>query len=210
MDSFELPNIDFRSLKNNSHPEDPTFSQFTRTGRTAFNHFLAHHGELLGVAAMLLLFILPFSTFQNHSVVHEGIRVKGNDKVILYRERQGQVSQIASFEQSLRLENGDRVRVEVLAAAPRKAFYFISSTAQSRVLTAVEDIFSEQLTLAPGDRAIFPGSIELVGENEGETLNVILCEKAQDLAQLSEIISKYSPNGMVTPKGCLLKAIRLR
>jgi hypothetical protein len=210
MDGIDLPNLDFRSVARNSEKKKLPLVRLLDASRSFINNLFSEHTELLGVAAMLLLFILPLSTMKSASEVTEVIRAKGGDKITIYKERQGTVSQIARFEQSLALENGDRIRIEVLAGAERHAFYFISSASKMQVLSSVQEIQAEGISLKAGDRAIFPGSVELIGVNEGETLNVLLCDSPLSGAQLSEMISEYPQNGVVTPKSCLLKTIRLR
>jgi hypothetical protein len=210
MDRFDLPSLDFRSVAKTSAKKDQQFMRLITASRELIDNLFSQHGELLGVAAMLLLFILPFSTFQNDSLNSNAIRAKGGDKITIYKERNGQVTQIATFDQSLALENGDRIRIEVLAGAARHVFYYISSFSKREVLSPVNDIQAEGMLLKAGDRAIFPGSVELVGVNEGETLNILLCNEALNAAQLSEMINEYTLGGTVKPKSCLLKTIRLR
>ncbi len=209
MDSFELPSLDFRSATKSVERDLNPIARLLITGRQLVDQLFSQHSELLGVAAMLLLFILPLSTFKKESTVLDSIRAKGSDKVVLYRERSGEISQIGTFENSLALTNGDRIRVEVLAATQKHAFYFISNS-QQKVLTPVEGMFSERMLLKSGDRAIFPGSIELIGENEGESLHVLLCDEGLGATQLTEITSEYMMKGRTVAKGCLLKTIRLR
>jgi len=210
MDLLKLPNLDLSAVATNSAQNVAFFNRAVNSCQDFYDKFFVSNAEFLGVAAMLLLFIIPFSTFRNDAVLKEEIRAKGSDRITIYRERNAQVVQITTFDQPLALLNGDRIRVEVLTSTEKTAYYFISSGLHGRVLTGVDEMLGERMAMAPGERAIFPGSIELIGENEGETLNVVLCSAPLESSQASEIIDEYLLIPVRIPKGCLLKTIRLR
>lgn len=170
---------------------------------------LVGNSGLIGAAAMVLLVLLPVATMRKSVESGSGrLRIKGSDKVSLYLERHGTVSQFISGS---KLSNGDRLRTEILVGgADRQIFQFVSN-ADHRVLTSLSDVLTDRLALSSGDRGVFPGSIELVGANEGEILNVLICDRSVGSWQVSEFVKEYPVDGgKIAPKGCLLQAFELR
>lgn len=128
-------------------------------------------GGMLGVFAALVLFVLRFDLPWSGSPSSDTLRVKGESKIWVYWERQGEVLQL---EPGAALQNGDRIRAEVLAA--EDVVGYLAVRGESGVLLGrPEQVLESKLSLKAGDKATFSGSVKLVGEDEGEKLLVILC-----------------------------------
>jgi hypothetical protein len=175
-----------------------------------FDWLVRDHGSWLGVAAMMFLVMIPALTMrpaERHPVLPDTVRAKGGEKIVLYVERNGVVTLHAA---GAALQNGDRLRTEIIAGSERVAYQFVTN-ADRQVLSTVADLLNERIYIRSGEKGIFPGSIELVGRSEGETLNVLLCEGQVPTAAVIEFIKEYQADGEgVAPKGCLLKSIGLR
>lgn len=209
LSAIELPELHLLSdpseLRTHEGRSNGSFMQWIRS---LIDKLLVGHAGLIGAGVMVFLVLLPMATMQRGQEPLLGFRVKGGDKVSLFRERQGSVS---LFTVGSKLENGDRLRTEVMVAgADRLVFQFVSN-GDHRVLSSLSDILQDQLALSAGDPGVFPGSIELVGANEGETLNILICSKAVGAWQVAEFVKEYPVNGgKIAPKGCILKAYELR
>lgn len=177
---------------------------------SAIDRFLRDHGSWLGAAAMVFLVLLPALTMRTADRSHvlpDTVRVKGGEKVVLYVERNGVVTPYAGGST---LQNGDRLRTEIITGGERVAYQFVTN-ADRQVLSPVADVLDERIYVRAGEKGVFPGSIELVGRSEGETLHVLLCGGQVPTAAVIEFIKEYPADGEgVAPKGCLLKSIGLR
>lgn len=128
-------------------------------------------GALIGAFAALLLFVyrgdLPWSS----EVSNDRLRVKGESKIWVYWERQGEVRQL---EPGTSLKNGDRVRAEVLAAEDVVGYLAVRGE-NGALLWEPSQVRDGSLRLKAGQKGTFSGSVKLVGEDEGEKLLVVIC-----------------------------------
>lgn len=125
----------------------------------------------LALAAALLTFLLVRDDLLPHPLSDATIRAKGDSKVWVYWERGGTVS---PWTPETRLANGDRVRVELLAGEDVLAWLaVVDRTGQ----LLGEPNAWQPLSLASGEQAAFPGSVKLVGQDDGETLEVWTCPR---------------------------------
>jgi hypothetical protein len=99
------------------------------------------------------------------------VRVKGAGHVQVFYEQDGQVSPL---KEGAVLREGARVKAEVQAAGPARAFWGVASR-DGRLLTDAAWIWQAKLDLGEGEKRYFSGSLALEGASEGETLGVVLC-----------------------------------
>src|SRR5690606_35872911 len=109
------------------------------------------------VAAVALL-VFASRHLLNDAVGDGKLRVKGESKVWVYWERQGEVRQL---EPGVALQNGDRVRVEVLAAEDVTGYLAVRSS-EGVLLGAPAQIRENAIKLKAGEKSTFSGSIKLV------------------------------------------------
>jgi hypothetical protein len=138
----------------------------------------------------------------------DGLRVKGQTKVWIYWERDGQV---APWAEGTPLMNGDRIRIEVQAAEGLVAYHGVISE-NGRLLSEPQSILDNPLRLAPGAKASFEGSIKLVGANEGETLLVLLCRQALEAEKAAALFPAAGAdvNLPALPADCATERFKLR
>jgi hypothetical protein len=120
---------------------------------------------VLAAAAVALILFKPWSAED------PGWRVKGAGHVEVYADVGGNVIKL---ERGATLPNGAKVRAQVTAAADIVAFSGIVN-ARRELLSDPASVWSGRLTLKPGDKAFFAGSVELVGADEGEAAVVVSC-----------------------------------
>lgn len=133
-----------------------------------------------------------------------GLRAKGETKVWIYWERDGQS---APWSPGTALASGDRVRAEVLAADAGAAYWTVLGR-DGNVLFSPEETRKSVLDLAAGERAAFAGSVKLVGAAEDERLVVIVCRSG-------EAVPAFPPAGTALdtaalPRGCGIETFPLR
>lgn len=138
---------------------------------------------------------------------NDRLRPKGESKVWVYWERHGDVQLL---ESGTALENGDRVRAEVLATEDLVGYLAVQN-GNGLLLGDAAQIKDSVLRLKTGEKATFSGSIKLVGANEDERLLVILCSASSELI-LSEVFpgAGQEVNLNALPEGCGSQEFALR
>ena len=129
---------------------------------------------LLALAATLALLVVSYRLLSPGVVPGDGLRVKGASKVWVYWEREGQVE---PWDEDSSLQNGDRVRAEVLAGNDAMAYLAVVS-GEAILLSDPAQVVDDSMLLKAGERKSFPGSFKLVGADEKERLIVIICQSA--------------------------------
>lgn len=136
------------------------------------------------------------------------LRFKGESKVWMYFERSGVAGRVTP---DTVLQNGDRVRAEILAADDGVAYLAIMNQA-GELLSPPDLVLGRALVLEAGRTKAFEGSIELVGANEGETVVVMICREPLDQALLKEYVARKNEplvrNNL--PGACAVETIKLR
>lgn len=142
-----------------------------------------------------------------------GWRTKGGRVPIqIYFERSGTV---AKFVEGSKLQNGDRIRIEVAADRDLVAFLAITNRAGS-IISDLNEATTQPLRLRAGEQQMFTGSLELVGLPEGETVAVLLCPLRVILPHAADELSKqlrqaFSGQFETTAfASCQLQTVRLR
>lgn len=170
-------------------------------------------------ASILLLLVGPkmLQPFFSGSLgnLQEGrnsvLYTKGQSQVFVHGEHQGVIAQLGPVAQ---LENGDRVRAEVLAAEDLLAFISIFDQHGQQILNrwTVENAV---LVLRAGEQKAFPGSVKLVGDDDGEVLSVWTCprrnfakDQSSETAVTAYVIATLLDHGK--PQGCDEHQVALR
>jgi len=122
------------------------------------------------VPAMAVVFIV--ATFTPEEPARE-LQIKGGHAVRLFWERSGEVKPLGS---DTLLQNGDRVRAVVHSASAVNAYLAIMNN-EGRLLSTSQSVVDSRLALDAGEKGTFPGSLKLVGTDEGEIVRIILCDK---------------------------------
>ncbi len=140
---------------------------------------------LVALAATLALLVVSYRLLSPGVVPDDGLRIKGASKVWVYWERDGQVEPWS--EDSL-LQNGDRVRAEVLAGNDAVAYLAVVS-GDAILLSDPAQVTDGSMRLKAGERKSFAGSFKLVGADEKERLIVIICQAANGATpELSDVL----------------------
>lgn len=138
---------------------------------------------------VLLAASLAVILYRNRDTDDGGFRVKGGASVALYFEQDGQVQQ---WKAGTTLKEGAKIRAEVVAGKPTLAFWGVTAKG-GRLLSEPHWILENRLLLAAGEKKFFPGSLELSGPSEGETLVVSICPDAHvkvDAPETPELLAK--------------------
>lgn len=101
----------------------------------------------------------------------EDLMVKGLTKVFVIIERQGET---LLWQEQEQLTSGTRVNAEVLSDEPSIAFLGVYGKT-GQLLSDTNQMAANALNLTVGQREPFRRGFELTGENEGETLVVVVC-----------------------------------
>lgn len=135
-----------------------------------------------------------------------GLRVKGDiGAATVYFDHEGKVGKLTS---GMTLESGTKVRVEVSAHGDAFAYMTVADR-NSQLLT---DATGLRLALKAGEKASFPGALELTGESEGETILVLICPAAAEAGvaatDVAAAFQTRQMDGALAP--CKLEAVPLR
>jgi hypothetical protein len=122
-----------------------------------------------GIAASALLAV-GASGFWRH-FRESDLSGKGEASIYVFYARDSNVSE---WRSEASLQSGDRVMAEVLAPSPGQAFWAVLDR-QGHIISSKQRIEVDRLILSGGQRRAFPGSFELTGDNDGETLAVAFC-----------------------------------
>lgn len=164
---------------------------------------------LMALAAAVVLVVLSYRLLSPVQPQDDGLRVKGASKVWVYWERDGQVE---PWSEDVDLQNGDRVRAEVLAGNDAVAYLAVVS-GDGILLSDPAQVTGSAMRLGAGERKSFPGSIKLVGADEKERLVIVICQTdggaAPDLSRVlkgrGERLGLYE-----LPKECGIEQFVLR
>lgn len=162
----------------------------------------------LALAASLALLVVSYRLL-TPGIETDDLRVKGASKVWVYWERDGQVE---PWSEDADLQNGDRVRAEVLAVSDAVAYLAVVS-GDGVLLSDPEQVRAGAMRLTAGERKSFSGSIKLVGVDEKERLVVIVCHLDGGLGPNLSVLfkgrgEKVEFGGM--PKNCGVEQFALR
>lgn len=163
----------------------------------------------LAAAASLALMVLSYRLLTPGFERDGDLTVKGASKVWVYWERDGQVE---PWSEDADLQNGDRVRSEVLAVSDAVAYLAVVS-GDGVLLSDPDQVRSGAMRLSAGERKSFSGSIKLVGVDEKERLVVIVCHLDGGLGPNLSVLfkgrgEKVDFGGM--PKNCGVEQFGLR
>jgi hypothetical protein len=160
-----------------------------------FRRSLAFASVALAVLVSVVVARWPFESEESGD-----LRIKGESEVWFYWERDGLVQ---DFVPGTVLQNGDRIRAEVLAAKETTAYLAVMAQ-DGRLLGDVSKVKDSMMMLKAGEKASFAGSVKLVGANDGESLVVILCAQGvrPDFAEPFQLAS--------IPQACTTTSVRLR
>ncbi len=176
-----------RRLMTEARPKGLTFPEVKKP---SFLSALADHRSkwqmgLAGLAAAVIAVVL----YKNPSSPDGAYTIKGGASVAIYFEQAGQVK---SWTTGTVLAEGTKVRAEVLAVKPTVAFWGVTAKG-GRLLSDSRWILDNRLPLAAGEKKFFPGSLELSGPSEGETLVVAICPAGyvkMDSPETPELLAK--------------------
>ncbi len=163
---------------------------------------------LTALAAALALTFVSYRLL-SPGTPDDGLRVKGASKVWVYWERDGQVE---PWSDETELQNGDRIRAEVLAVSDALAYLAVVS-GEDVLLSDPDQVRSDAMRLGAGERKSFPGSFKLVGADEKEKLVVIVCHLDGGLGPNLSVLfrgrgEKVELGGL--PKNCGVEQFGLR
>lgn len=143
--------------------------------------------------------------------VGPGWRVKGGIVVDVHTEKDGKVTR---FEPGRTLDNGTRVRVDVRAPAAARA-YLVVRTRAGVAESAIREAIANSLALAPNESRALPGSFELEGDDEDESLVVLVCPadhaagvSADTLA--AELLGTVRGTAKGAFQACRIESVQLR
>lgn len=139
--------------------------------------------------ALLAAAAVAVVLYQNQSAPDGAFTIKGGASVAIFFEQAGQVR---PWTTGTKLEEGAKVRAEVLAVKPSVAFWGVTAKG-GRLLSEPDWIVANRIGLAAGEKKFFPGSLELSGPSEGETLVVSVCPEGYvklDAPETPELLSK--------------------
>lgn len=139
---------------------------------------------LMALAAVLALTVVSYRLLSPGVEPDDGLRMKGSSKVWVYWERDGMVE---PWSDEVALQNGDRVRAEVLAGSDAMAYLAVTS-GDGILLGEPSQVALGAVKLAAGERKTFPGSFKLVGADEKERLVVIVCHMDGQTPDLSQVL----------------------
>lgn len=149
----------------------------------------------LAIAAMLALALWPFIKTERPEEIYS---MKGDSQISIYF-RDGE--SVLKWDGVQPLPEKVPIRVDVLSSFDGIGYLtFFSKTGD--LLSSLEELLARKKALAAGERDAFPGSFQLTGVSQGETLGIVLCdpEGSQILeelpqAQVAELIGQTVRTG---------------
>lgn len=147
----------------------------------------------IAAAAMLTLILYP-SAEQSPSII-----AKGGIVVTVFAKKDDTVRRL---DGATLASDGDLIRAQVTAPQAGSAFWAITDINGS-VISDPGRIVSDRLDIEPTKAATFPGSFEIVGQNEGETIVVMFCNRdlGIDIHSVSQIRKIFEGTSPMT--GCI-------
>lgn len=193
----ELPSLDFAAPKKLEQTQPKSKSVWWLGG-----------GAVLAVAALVLLIV--WNENQDRPLEYQ---VKGDlGSARVHFDQSGTVGLVTA---DTHLHDGAKVRVEVTANRDVLAIMVITNWADE-LLTGVNEAITQRILVPAGQKLLFPGSLELTGGNEGETVAVLICPQefigalhsSQVQSEIREILARDVAVKVLT--GCKVERIRLR
>lgn len=142
-------------------------------------------GIAAAAAAAAIVVLYPKASLQSPQKPQD-VRVKGDGPAVaeVYVSKNGEVSQ---YDAKVNYESGTRFRVLVHASEPSEAFATVAVKG-GQILAGGSELVQSKVSVAAGDDTFFPGSLELTGANDRESLVVMMCPKAA--------VDQLAPDGL--------------
>ncbi len=160
--------------------------------------------------ALLVAATVAALVYQQRQSPEEGrYTVKGAANVEVFFEQKGAV---APWTPGVHLDEGAKVRAEVLAVKPSLAFWAVTGRG-GKLLNTASWIWENRQLLTAGEKKFFQGSLELAGASEGEVLTVAVCPTEdfnEEAKNNAEIAAGLFRSPAATLPGCHLQHFPLR
>ena len=173
--------------------------------------------SLAGMAliAVCLAAILLYRTTSKDEEFYSDLTIKGTTKIFVIVEKDGERN---LWKESELLSSGSRINAEILPTTTSIGFLGVYD-AKGHLLSDSSHMSGNALHVETGKREHFKHGFELVGQNEGETLAVIVCEEPyfnQNFPEAKVFVEKFltelprTENFDTLKIPCGVKTFRLR